>query len=271
MVAAVSQMDATWQIVTVAIHSEADVVAARQRARRLAELLGFGRQDQTRIATAVSELARNAFSYAGGGRCEFMIRADATPQVFAIRISDEGGGIADIAGILEGRYRSSSGMGLGLLGARRLMDRFKIDTQPGKGTTVEIGQHLPAQNGRLAKSRLGEVAAALQRENASDPLAALREQNRELMQSLEELRRREEEAKDLNQELGDTNRGVVALYAELDERAEQLRKASELKTRFLSHMSHEFRTPLNSVLALSRLLLDRIDGELTPEQERQIG
>ena len=65
--------------------------------------------------------------------------------------------------------------------------------------------------------------------------------------------------------------GVVALYAELDERAEQLRKASDLKSRFLSNMTHEFRTPLNSVLALSRLLLDRIDGELTAEQERQIG
>ena len=64
---------------------------------------------------------------------------------------------------------------------------------------------------------------------------------------------------------------MVALYAELDERAEQLRKASELKSRFLSHMSHEFRTPLNSVLALSRLLLDRIDGDLNAEQERQIG
>lgn len=75
----------------------------------------------------------------------------------------------------------------------------------------------------------------------------------------------------MTQELGDTNRGVVALYAELDERAEQLRKASELKSRFLSHMSHEFRTPLNSVLALSRLLLDRIDGDLSAEQERQIG
>ncbi len=123
----------------------------------------------------------------------------------------------------------------------------------------------------ITRSRLGEISDILQQENATDPLAALREQNRELMQSLDEIRRRTEESSALNQELGDTNRGVVALYAELDERAEQLRKASELKTRFLSNMSHEFRTPLNSVLALSRLLLDRIDGDLTPEQERQVG
>ena len=68
----------TWPIVTLPIETENDVVAVRQRARRIAELLGFERQDQTRIATAVSEIARNAFSYAGGGRAEFMIeQADA--------------------------------------------------------------------------------------------------------------------------------------------------------------------------------------------------
>ena len=63
---------------------------------------------------------------------------------------------------------------------------------------------------------------------------------------------------------------MVALYAELDEKADHLRRADEMKSRFLSNMSHEFRTPLNSILALSRLLLDRSDGDLTPDQERQV-
>jgi signal transduction histidine kinase/CheY-like chemotaxis protein len=260
-----------WPIVTVPIETEADVVTVRQRARRLAELLGFERQDQTRIATAVSELARNAYGYAGGGRAEFMIDNATAPQSFAVRISDKGKGIADIQSILDGQYRSPHGMGLGLVGARRLMDLFKIDSVPGKGTTVEVAQHVPDKVGAIARPRLSEIAAVLQKENSADPLTAMREQNRELMHSLEELRRREEESRELNQELSDTNRGVVALYAELDERAEQLKKASELKSRFLSNMSHEFRTPLNSVLALSRLLLDRVDGELTAEQERQVG
>lgn len=81
---------------------------------------------------------------------------------------------------------------------------------------------------------------------------------------------REAELKRLTEELADTNRGVIALYAELDDRAEQLRRASELKSRFLSYMSHEFRTPLNSILALTRILLDRVDGPLAGEQERQV-
>jgi signal transduction histidine kinase/CheY-like chemotaxis protein len=257
--------------VTVPIENEADVVTVRQRAHRLAELLGFERQDQTRIATAVSELARNAFSYAGGGRAEFIFDPAPVPQTFFVKISDKGPGIADVQTILDGQYRSKSGMGLGILGARRLMDHFKIESRPGKGTTVEIGHHLPTRAAPVTRTKLGEVAATLQKDSSSDPLEVLRQQNRELMQSLDEIRRKDEESKQLDQELSDTNRGVVALYAELDERAEQLRHASDLKTKFLSNMSHEFRTPLNSVLALSRLLLDRIDGELTPEQERQVG
>jgi signal transduction histidine kinase len=260
----------TWPIITLPIESEGDVVAVRQRARRVAELLGFERQEQTRIATAVSEVARNAFGYAGGGRAEFAIEP-ADPQVFAIRISDKGKGIPNLQEILDGQYRSQNGMGLGLTGARRLMDRFRIETAPDKGTIVELEQIIPKRVGQITQKKLSDVGATLKRDSAADPLQVLRDQNRELLQSLEEIRRRDEESKQLNQELGDTNRGVVALYAELDERAEQLRKASELKSRFLSHMSHEFRTPLNSVLALSRLLLDRIDGDLTTEQERQIG
>jgi signal transduction histidine kinase/CheY-like chemotaxis protein len=93
----------------------------------------------------------------------------------------------------------------------------------------------------------------------------------ELLMSLQHLRRQHEELAHLNQELQDTNRGVVALYAELDERAEHLRRADELKTRFLSNMSHEFRTPLNSIVALTRFLLDGTDGRLEEEQIKQVG
>jgi signal transduction histidine kinase/CheY-like chemotaxis protein len=260
-----------WPVVSTTIETEGDVVNVRQRARRIADLLGFDRQDQTRIATAVSEVARNAFVYAGGGRAEFLVEADEWPQVFRIRISDKGKGIANLQDVLDGKYRSQSGMGLGLVGARRLMDHFNIVSKPGEGTVVDLGQSLPERKGRIAQAKLSEIGGILKREDTVDPLAALREQNRELMQSLEEIRRRDEETKQLNLELGDTNRGVVALYAELDERAERLRRAGELKTRFLSNMSHEFRTPLNSILALSRLLLDHIDGDLSPEQERQVG
>src|SRR6185312_12029176 len=116
-----------------------------------------------------------------------------------------------------------------------------------------------------------QISQELARRRPSDgPYDELQQQNQELLKTLEELRKRQEELALLNRELEDTNRGVVALYAELDDRADYLRRASEMKTAFFSNISHEFKTPLNSIIALSRMLLERIDGELTTEQETQV-
>lgn len=84
---------------------------------------------------------------------------------------------------------------------------------------------------------------------------------------IEQLRR---ENDSLRAELDETNQGVLALYAELDTQAEQLRQASDLKSRFLSYMSHEFRTPLGSIRSITRLLSDELDGPLSPEQHKQV-
>ncbi|MNQ77421.1 Autoinducer 2 sensor kinase/phosphatase LuxQ [compost metagenome] len=82
--------------------------------------------------------------------------------------------------------------------------------------------------------------------------------------------RLQNEAEALRAELDETNQGVLALYAELDTQAEQLRQASDLKSRFLSYMSHEFRTPLGSILSIASLLTDELDGPLSPEQHKQV-
>ena len=105
---------------------------------------------------------------------------------------------------------------------------------------------------------------------SQNPYEELQQQNKELLRTLEELRDKQTELAQLNRELDETNRGVVALYAELNDKADFLQRASELKSNFLSNMSHEFRTPLNSVLALSQILIDRLDGRLAPEQEKQV-
>jgi len=85
-----------------------------------------------------------------------------------------------------------------------------------------------------------------------------------------ELAAREADIAALREELEETNKGVVALYAELDDKAAQLRDANELKSRFLSYMSHEFRTPLTSMTSIAGILLSRLDGPLTPEQQKQV-
>jgi signal transduction histidine kinase/DNA-binding response OmpR family regulator len=256
-------------LLTIEIRFEQDVVMTRQRTRQIAELLGFDAQDRTRIATAVSEIARNAFQYAKGGRVEFRVEGE-SPQSLLICIRDKGSGIADLNTILDGRYTSETGMGLGIIGSKRLMEQFEIESSPSNGTTVRMGKPLPKRVPVVNANRLARIADELIMRSQSNPFEEIQQQNQELLRALAELQKREEALTQLNRELEDTNRGVVALYAELDEKADSLKRASELKTRFLSNMSHEFRTPVNSVISLSRMLLDRMDGELTPDQEKQV-
>src|SRR5512141_2015055 len=129
----------TAPIISMLVAREHDVVSVRQRARHIAKLVGFETQDQTRISTATSEIVRNALVYAGGGRVEFSIQGEEPPQALTIVVSDKGPGIPNLTEVLAGRYHSETGMGVGIVGSRRLVDRFRIDTAPGSGTTVTLG------------------------------------------------------------------------------------------------------------------------------------
>lgn len=260
------------KLASIAIRREEDVVEARRQARDIAARLGFDPNDQTRLATAVSEIARNAFTYAAGGAVDFGVNGEPGGSgVLEVRISDSGPGIGDLKKILGGTYRSKTGMGLGIIGARRLMDDFRIESTPGSGTTVTLSKKIPASAPRLTAQRLQKMTAEIAKPTGPVTiLDDLRTENRELLRVMDELRARQEDLSRLNAELEDTNRGVVALYGELDEKAERLRRADQMKSRFLSHMSHEFRTPLASILALSRLLMEGADGQLGSEQQKQV-
>jgi signal transduction histidine kinase len=252
---------------SISLHFEYDLVAARRRARQIAELLGFEEQDQTRIATVTSEIARNALRYGGGGRVEFGIDTQNGTQTLVMTVSDRGPGISNLEDVLAGTYRSSTGMGLGILGAKRLMDDLTIATAAGKGTTVTMRKRLAPSAPPLTPERLAKLTDQLARQRPEGPLEEIQQQNAELLQALGALNERQEELQRLNQELEDTNRGVLALYAELDEKAESLRRSDQVKTRFLSDMSHEFRTPVNSILALTHLLTAE---ELSAEPQKQV-
>lgn len=230
-------------LTNVIVNNQQDVVRARQRARLLAELLKFEKNEQTKIATAVSEIARNAFEYGLGGRVGFaIVGADGFTKLI-IEIRDHGKGIKNIEDIFNGTYVSSTGLGVGILGAKRLMDHFIVETGE-NGTCVILEKRIPSLV-ELTTKFLQEITRVLsQPQSTSDnAYVALNQQNQELVSLLDELQNEKKELEHTNKELEATNRGVVALYAEIDEKAEFLKKASEEKSRFLSHISHEFRTP----------------------------
>ena len=125
-------------ILSIVIKYERDVVLARQRSSQLAALLGFDVQDQTRIATAVSEIARNAFTYAGGGRVEFRVEGSTPPQLLVIAVTDQGPGIPDVELALRDGYTTGGGLGMGLGGARRLVSEMTIESTLGEGTRITV-------------------------------------------------------------------------------------------------------------------------------------
>lgn len=255
------------KIVQTSIKTETDVVSVRRKAREIAAGLGLDHQDQIRVATAVSEIARNAYEYAHGGTVYFRLEEDQFIH-FVIEIQDQGTGIEKIKEINLGTYISPQGMGLGISGAKRLMDQVIIETSK-SGTQVILKKIIPYKKNLLTTKELQALTDRIISLNI-DPLEDLHRQNQEIILAMEELKVKKDELQRINQELEDTNRGVVALYAELDEKAEFLRQANESKTSFLSDMTHEFRSPLNSIISLSQILMRGAKDDKDSEREKQV-
>ena len=118
--------------------SEQDIVAARQKVRQVAQEIGFSVVDQTKIVTAASELVRNAVVYGGGGTLDWQVMAENGKQGLRLTITDHGPGIADLTLAMKDGWTSGGGLGLGLPGAKRLVNQFNIESTPGVGTTVIV-------------------------------------------------------------------------------------------------------------------------------------
>lgn len=255
------------------IAEEGDVFSLRQRGREIAAAVGFDEQDQVRIGTALSEVSREVLDLGGGGEAVFSldpVGAALTVSVTCRRL---------LPAAVPGNVAT------GLSGAARLLEVLRED---GSVTAINMTKSLPAHVA-VDPRRLAMLRGRLASFTRASPLDELRAQNQQLLATLDQLNRRQDELVRLNEELEETNRGVmamygqlseeleetnrgvVALYAELDERTLQLQHANQSKSRFLSNVSHELRSPINSVLALAGLLLDQ-DGEpLTADQRHQIG
>lgn len=118
------------------IRNDLDIIAARQAGREMSRELGFGIVDQTRIVTTISELARNAFAYAGGGTLTLNGIEASQRQGIEIICEDSGPGIPDVERVLKGGYSTSNGLGRGIAGSKALMGEFELKSEAGKGTRV---------------------------------------------------------------------------------------------------------------------------------------
>ena len=247
-------------LLTAQIRTESDVVYVRQQARQISALLGFDMHEQTRISTAVSEIVRNALLYAKGGQAKFSLDDDA-PERFTILISDRGQGISNLSTILGGSYKSETGMGLGLLGARKLMDTFRAETELGHGTTVVLGKILPSHVPRLSPQLVARIGAELAKIAPTSPMEEIRQQNIELLRALDALRSRQLELDRLYREVADANTQLEekALVLERTTASEHTARAeaeAAVATRdeLLAIVSHDLRNPLNVIVNCAYVL-----------------
>jgi light-regulated signal transduction histidine kinase (bacteriophytochrome) len=182
-----------------------------------------------------------------------------------ITVCDHGPGIQDLDAILEGRYTSSTGMAQGIVASKRLLpDHFYIESTPGQGTTVTLGKWLPPGASPVTQVTLELIANALVELRAESPLEAMRSQNNELFTTLELIRQRDEELMRVNQELIETNIGIVALYNELDDKTQQLQKTERLLLRhneelkgFAYTVAHDLKAPLRGIAGYAQELVTK--------------
>ena len=247
-------------LITVALRRENDLLLARQRARQIAQLIGFSSGDSTRITTAVAEIARNALVYGCGGTVGFLIDSEGQgPQSLSVHIADDGPGITGLDTILAGNYGSKTGMGIGITGSRALMDDFRIDTTVGAGTRVLMSKRLPRTAPRFGSVEIAAMTDALTARSDGSPFGELQMQNQELLHALDEVRRRQAEVERLSE---------VAEQARERAEAAQLvaERAVAVQERFMALTTHEIRTPLNSMLGFMDLLDMQLAATLTEKQ-----
>jgi signal transduction histidine kinase len=237
-------------VMTLDINNEMDIMLAHKRGMQLAKFLGINLSEQTRFATAVSEICRNSLEYASKGSIQFLVLKASDRYSLSAIIRDSGNGIPDLENVLSRNPRDHRGRGLGLVFAKRLVDQFVINSTP-KGTTVHLRQDLPPKNNAVINNLVVQGwVKQLQTEPAMSAYEELKWKNTQLLELSEELK---------------VNAATVSTQiAEIRQLNEKLSKNNERLKEFTYAISHDLKTPLSTLKLASDYLQGNPSGEDVP-------
>lgn len=242
------------KIGSILIRSESDLTRVRDRIRLAAREMGFDNVTQIKLTTVASELTRNIYEYARTGSITVAVIEKDGRKGMEIVCEDNGPGISDLDKVLSGQFTSKTGLGKGLSGSQRIMDEFNVASQPGLGTRVEAVKWFDYDQ-RLQKP-VDEIRNLFFSASESSMVEELQAQNKELVRVLAELT-------ESRRELEQTNRN-------LQEANEKLKQVDAMKSRFISTIAHEVRTPLNAITGLVSVLSRNKKEPLSPQQRETV-
>ena len=257
-------------IIEVSLDRELDLVLAYKKAMKLAEITGLNFTEQTKFATAVSEICRNALSHAGGGTASFYIAQDGLQYFVEAVVSDMGPGIKNLAALLDKINSQTDGRRTGIFNCKRLSDKFELDSSEGKGTCVRIGRRLPASHPPINHMILSGWRKHFSQLTPASPYDELKRQNDLLLKTLEELKQSNSKVQDqldeiqtLNEELEQKNERLSRFSSDYARQNELLKKRNEELDEFAYIVSHDLKAPIHNLKGLVSLLeLERQNPQL---------
>ena len=264
-------------ILKINITNELDVVLAYKRAMQLSERLGIALANQTKFATAVSEICRNVVEYVGNGAIQFSVAEQDGFNYLEALITDRGRGIGNLDHYLSNNYYSTAASrGTGIINSRKLADYFDIQTESEKGTRVTLRKRIPANASAVSKAQLDRWVHDFDEEADISPYAEIKKQNMHLLELLEQLRLRNLEAEQqlqeirrLNVELQNSNAEIQLLSEERERKNLMLQRINADLDAFAHTVSHDLRAPLQNINGLTTVLEACLKAD-DPQEANQV-
>ncbi|WP_266206292.1 sensor histidine kinase [Pontibacter kalidii] len=248
-------------ILKIDIHNELDVVLAYKRAMQLSERLGMPQANQTKFATAVSEICRNVIEYVGNGTIQYSLTEVTGYRYLEALVTDRGRGIGNLELILSRSENSRNSRGTGIINSKKLTDLFEIESDFERGTRVRLSKRLPQTGPMISRDTLDNWVREFEQESDISPYAEIKSQNMQLLEVLEQLRLRNLEAEQqlqeirrLNTQLQQSNQDINQLLEERERRNKLLQEVNQSLDAFAHTVSHDLRAPLQNINGIATAL-----------------
>lgn len=250
------------------ITEESNIVEVRNIVKIMATEMGFDNIDIIRITTATSELTRNIYEYASKGEVSFFLIEENQQEGFKLTFKDEGPGIKDLDNVLNrnSKQKRTKGLGLGLAGAKNLMDEFEINTSD-SGTTIELIKWLQKPNKQVF-NQIRKFRMILAKHSEESALDIMKTQNKEALIILEELKEKNTQLEVTNLELEEKNEELQYLMKDIQDTKE---KIADTLDQFAFIAAHDLQEPLRTVVSFTQLIKKKYANELGNKADEYMG